>query len=121
MFCLQLVNFLLMCLFHVGQLISVEFVHLWNSKLAMLNTVNSEILRGFYFRKTHRRSFPKIKSSRNGKISMSFTDEGKSCHSCKFLMSQICFLTLFAKINFSRKFPDLQYYYVVTLPQFVSC
>ena len=48
------------------------------------------------------RSFAKIKSSRNGKITLSFTDAGKSCPSCEFLMWQICLLTLFAKIKFSR-------------------
>ena len=29
----------------------------------------------------------------------------------RFLASQICLITLFAKIKFSRKFPDLQYYF----------
>ena len=57
----------------------------------------------------------KIKSSRNGEITLSFTDIGKSCPSRKFLASQICLLTLFAKIKFSRKFPDLQYYDVCDL------
>ena len=55
------------------------------------------------------RSFVKIKSSRNGEINMSFTDKGKSCPCCKVLTSQICLLTLFAKIKFSLKFLDLQY------------
>ena len=44
-------------------------------------------------------SFMKIKSSRNGKIILSFTDIGKSCPSRKFLTSQLCLLTLFAKIS----------------------
>ena len=35
----------------------------------------------------------------NGEITMSFTDVGKSCPSHEFLMSQMCFLTLFAKIS----------------------
>ena len=36
--------------------------------------------RGLYFRDTsHMRSFVKIKSSRNDKITLSFTDIGKSC------------------------------------------
>ena len=30
------------------------------------------------------RSFVKIKSSRNGEITLSFTDEGKSCHRREF-------------------------------------
>ena len=51
------------------------------------------------------RSFVKIKSSRNGEITLSFTDKNKSCPSREFLTSQICLLTLFTKIKFSRKFP----------------
>ena len=43
------------------------------------------------------RSFVKIKSSRNGEITLSFTDIGKSCLSCKLLTLQICLLMLFAK------------------------
>ena len=40
--------------------------------------------RGFYFRETsHMRSFVKIKSSRNGEITLSFTDICKSCLSRK--------------------------------------
>ena len=35
-------------------------------------------------------SFVKIKSSRNGEVTLSFTDEGKSCHSREFFTSQIC-------------------------------
>ena len=54
-------------------------------------------------------SFVKIKPSQNGEITLSFTDIGKSCPSREFLMAQICLLMLFAKIKFSRKFPDLQY------------
>ena len=47
----------------------------------------------------------KIKSLRNGEI----TDMGKSCPSREYLKSQICLLTLFAKIKLSRNVPDLQY------------
>ena len=47
------------------------------------------------------RSFVIIKSSRNGEITLSFTDVGKLCPSRGFLVSQICLLTLFAKIKFS--------------------
>ena len=50
------------------------------------------------------RSFVKIKPSRNGEITLSFTDIGISCLSREFLTSQICLLTLFAKIKFSRNF-----------------
>ena len=55
------------------------------------------------------RSFMKIESPRNVLITLSFTDICKSFHSPEFLASQICLLTLFAKIKFSRIFPDLQY------------
>ena len=55
------------------------------------------------------RSFVQIKPSRNGKITLLFTDIGKSCLSRKFRVSKICLLTLLAKIKFLRKFPNLQY------------
>ena len=56
------------------------------------------------------RSFVIIKSSRNGEITLSFTGISKSCPSRKFLTSQnLRLLTLFAKIKFSRKFPNLQF------------
>ena len=41
--------------------------------------------------------FAKIKSSRNGKITLLFTNIDKSCLSCEFLTLQICLLRLFAK------------------------
>ena len=50
-----------------------------------------------------------MKASRNGENSLSFTDIVKSCQSLEFVTWQICLLTLFAKIKFSRKFPNLQY------------
>ena len=55
------------------------------------------------------RSFVKIKSLRNGEITLSFTDAGKQCPSWNFSVANMSLLTLFAKIKFSRKFPDLQY------------
>ena len=55
------------------------------------------------------RSFVKTKSSRNGEITLSTTDIGKSYPCSEFFRSQVCLLTLFAKIKFSQKFPDLQY------------
>ena len=58
----------------------------------------------------------KIKLSRNGEISISFTDIGQSCSSCDFLSSQICLLTLFTKIKFSPKFPNLQYDSLIIQP-----
>ena len=42
-------------------------------------------------------SFVKIKSLRNGKITLSFTDICKSCLSWDLLMLQICLLTLLTK------------------------
>ena len=54
-------------------------------------------------------SFVKIRPSRNGEITLSFTNIGKSCLSCEFLTSYIYLLRLFAKIKFSRKFPNVQY------------
>ena len=66
--------------------------------------------RGFYFRETsHMRSFAIIKPSRNDEITQSFTDIGKTCLSRELLTSQICLKPLFAKIKFSRQFPNLQY------------
>ena len=52
----------------------------------------------------------KIKPLRNGKITLSFIDIGKSCLSCDFFTSLICLLMLFTKIKFPRKFPNLQYH-----------
>ena len=46
---------------------------------------------------------------RNGEITLSITDIVKSFTSREFLAPQECLLTVFAKIKFSRKFPDLQY------------
>ena len=54
-------------------------------------------------------SFMKINPSQNGKITLSFIDIGKLCLSREFFKSLICILMLFAKINFSRKFLNLQY------------
>ena len=55
------------------------------------------------------RSFVKMKSSQNGEITLSITDIGKSCTNREFLAPQECLITLFAKIKFLRKVPDLQY------------
>ena len=56
----------------------------------------------------HMRSFIKIKPLRKRAITLSFTDIDKSCFSGEFITSQICLLTLFTKIKFSRNFPNLQ-------------
>ena len=61
------------------------------------------------------RSFAKTKSLQNCDIVLASTDLGKSWLSREFLMSQICLLTLLAKIKFSQKFPDLQYHVVLNL------
>ena len=54
------------------------------------------------------RSFVKMKSSRFRANTLSFTDTGKSWPSREFLASQICLLSLFAIMKFSRIFPNLQ-------------
>ena len=53
--------------------------------------------------------FREMKPSRNGKITLSFIYIGKSCLSREFFTSLVCLLMLFAKIKFSRKYPNLQY------------
>ena len=58
---------------------------------------------------SHVRSFVKMKSSRNREITLSITDIGKPCPSREILTSLVCLLMLFAKIIFSRKFPNLKY------------
>ena len=74
-----------------------------------LYTVNSEIfVRTLFCETLHMRSFGKIKPSRNGKITLSFIDIGKYCFNCEFFTSLMCLLMHFAKMNFSRKFPNLQ-------------
>ena len=54
----------------------------------------------------------KIKSSINGEITLSFTGvgkHGKACPGHELLTWQLCYLTLFAKIKSSQKFPNIQY------------
>ena len=70
-------------------------------------TVNSEIFARVLFSRNF--AYVKLKSSRNAKLSQSFTNIGKSCPIREFLASQIILLTLFKKTKFSQKFPDLQY------------
>ena len=50
-----------------------------------------------------------IKTLRDGEISWSLTNVGKSCPCCEFLSYQICLLTLFANIKFLGKVLNLQY------------
>ena len=74
------------------------------------DTVNSEIFaRVFILRNFAYAKFRENKPSRNGGITLSFIDGGKSCLSREFSTSQMYLLMLFAKLKFSRKFPNLQY------------
>ena len=76
-------------------------------------TVNSEIFaRTLFSRNFAYAKFREKKTSRNGKITLSFINVGKFCRSCEFFTSLMCLLMLFAKIKFSRKFPNLQYFTV---------
>ena len=52
------------------------------------------------------RSFVKIKPSRKGKITLSFTDISKSCLSREFFTSLICLLMIFAKSKILAKFSE---------------
>ena len=62
-------------------------------------TVNSEnFLRLLFLRNFTCAKFHENKSSPNGDTTLLFTDLGKSSPSHEFLMSQICLLTIFAKI-----------------------
>ena len=63
-------------------------------KTYLNGTVKSEIIARVLFSLN---GIVKTKSSRNGEITLSFTDIGRSCHSNEFLTPQICLLTLFAK------------------------
>ena len=67
-------------------------------------TVNLEnFVRVVFSRNFAYAKFPENKILANGKIILPITDIGKSCHSHELLTSQICFLTLFAKIKNSQK------------------
>ena len=54
------------------------------------------------------RSLAKIKPSQNEKISLSFTDVGKSCKTRKYFTWQMSFNAI-REIKFSGKFSNLQY------------
>ena len=63
-------------------------------------TVNSEIFaRVLFSRNFACAKLRKVKSSRNGYITLSTTDIGKSYPSSEIFRSQICLLTIFAKKN----------------------
>ena len=80
---------------------------IWTMKTVQLVSFCSLLLirifsRGFYFRESSRmRSFVKIKPSRNGQITLMFTDAHRP--SRNFLAWKIYLLTLFAKMKCSRK------------------
>ena len=63
---------------------------------------------GLFRETSHMRSFVKIKPSRIGEITLSFTDIDKSRHCHEFSTSQNFFNAIREKI-FSRKFANLQY------------
>ena len=68
------------------------------------------------------RSFMKIKSLQYGEIIPLFTDIGKSYPGCEFQTSQICLLTPFTKIKFSRKisgFTVFTFYKCKTVSYFI--
>ena len=66
----------------------------------------------FYFRETSHmlQKFMKMKSSRIGEITLSFTDIGKSRSCREFSTSQIYVLTLFAKISYLQKKGNKRYF-----------
>ena len=77
-------------------------------------TVNSEIFaRTLFSRNFTYAKFRENTPSRNGKNTLSFIDIRKPCLSRDFFTSLICILMLFAKIKFTRKFPNLQYIYLL--------
>ena len=79
-------------------------------KKASVNTVNAEIFARIIFSRNFADAkFRENKTLAKWRITISFTEKYKSCPSREFLASQICLLMLFAKIKFSRKFPNLQY------------
>ena len=84
---------------HIADTKFCQFLKL-NNDIMRYKTVNSEI----FMRTLFSRSFVKIKPSRNGKITLSFIDIGKSSLSRKFFKSPICLLMPFAKIKFSQNF-----------------
>ena len=74
-------------------------------KAYIFSTVNLEIFARTLF--TAPAKFRENKPSRNGKITLSFIDIGKSCLSREFFTSLIYLLMLFAKIKLSRQFGNL--------------
>ena len=84
-----------------------------------MKTVNSEIFARVYIRETsHILSFMKIKSSQNGKITLLFTDIGKSYLSREFLMSHICLLSYLQKLNSWEKSPIYNIRWALSFPMY---
>ena len=88
---------------------SITLYLMFNQSFKILKrtvTVNSEILaRVLFLQNFLMPSFQEIKSSRNGEVTLSFTDIGKSCPSHEYLMWQI--LTLFARNKILAKISGL--------------
>ena len=85
---------------------NMEFPNMWHFDM---NTVNSEIFaRTLFSQNFAYAKFRENKPSRNGKITLSLFDIGKSCLNRETFTSIICLLKLFAIIKFSRKLPNLQ-------------
>ena len=81
-----------------------------STKARSLPTVNSEIFARILFSRDFAYAkFRENKIFEKWRNHSSFTDISKPCPSRDFLTFQICLLTLFVKIKFSRKFPNLQY------------
>ena len=58
----------------------------------MVHYILPEIFMRYYFSEAlHMQSFIKIKSSQNGVITLSFTDEFKSCHVANFYIANMSF------------------------------
>ena len=76
----------------------------------LLITVILEILARVLFSRIFADAkFCEIKPMLNGEINLLFATVGKSRPICDFLTWRICLFTLLAKIQFSPKFPNLQY------------
>ena len=61
-----------------------RILNFWSFK--MKHNVKLEIFAGFYFHETSpMQSIAKIRPSRNGEITLWFTDEGKSCPHGKYI------------------------------------
>ena len=99
--------------------VAVFFFSYWmepsllNCLLIESYTVNLEIFaRTLFSRNFAYAKFRENKIHAKWQNSLSFIDIRKPCLSRQFFTSLICLLMLFAKIKFTRKFPNLQYIYL---------